>query len=99
KAGDGNMTLAGFGSNSFTGTTTVVDGTLVLRKNGLAFNGNLTVGDAFGAFRSAVVQVALSNQFPAVSNVAINSDGVLGFGGGVAQTVASLDMTGGVADS
>ena len=63
--------------STYTGLTTVNDGTLGLGKtagvNSIA--GNLTIGDSVGAANSAVTQLNAADQIANTSNLVINSDG------------------------
>ena len=84
KTGSGTQTLAGGQSNTYTGLTSVNDGTLALSKNGVvAVPGNLTIGDGSGAAGSAVVELGGSggNQIANASDVTIDSDGQLNLNG------------------
>jgi fibronectin-binding autotransporter adhesin len=98
KDGTGTLTLgsgSNASSNSFTGATTVNDGTLVLNlklaKN--AFGGTLTVGDGAGAANSAVVRSMFTGQLPA-NAVSINADGQLDLNN-FNESIGTLSMTGG----
>ena len=92
----GTTTFAGTAANTYTGTTTVNSGTLVLGKSAgvTAVNGNLIIGDGVGAAGSTVVQVATGGgaQISANSAVTINSDGTLNLNG-QSNTVAQLNAT------
>ena len=93
--GSGTLTLSGSNSNTFTGLTTVNDGTLQLNmtvgKN--AYAGTLTVGDGSGAASSAVTRLLASNQMPATT-VSVNSDGLLDLNT-FSESIGALNMTGG----
>jgi autotransporter-associated beta strand protein len=52
KTNSGVLSFTGGGANSFTGTTTVSQGTLLLDKNGLAIVGPLVIGDGTGGANS-----------------------------------------------
>jgi fibronectin-binding autotransporter adhesin len=95
KNGTGTLTLNGTAPNTYTGVTSVNDGTLQLDmtagKN--AFNGTLTVGDGVGAANSAVVRWMDINQVPNKA-VTINSDGLLDLNN-FSDSIGSLNMTGG----
>ena len=100
KTGAGTETLAGANANTFTGTTTVNDGTLNLNKTGaVAIPGDLVIGDTSSGALSDAVQLQANNQLAATSNITMNADGILGFNAGVTQTIATLTMVGGAVDS
>lgn len=93
----GTLTLSGTGSNSYTGTTTVSEGTLLLNKTGgaIPFNGALTIGnDAGSGSNLDVVQLGASDQIPNSTVFAMNSTGRLNLGtnnetlGAIALTTA-----------
>jgi fibronectin-binding autotransporter adhesin len=94
KAGSGTMTFSGNAANTFTGGLKVIEGTLGLNKSsGVAYGGNLTIGDNSGPANSAVVRLQANNQTPG-TGVTIGTDGELDL-----QTfnvsVGNLTMTGG----
>jgi len=84
KLGTAVLTLSG--SNLFTGTTTVSDGTLQLNSAGIALAGNLAVA-------GGVVELLQSNQIDATKSVSVSS-GSLAIGGN-SNTLAGLQLTGG----
>ena len=75
----GGLTLSGTAANTYTGVTTVNDGTLTLAKTaGLnAVAGNLTIGDGSGAASSAIVQLTNANQIAYTAAVTLLADGRL----------------------
>jgi fibronectin-binding autotransporter adhesin len=101
--GSGTLTFYGL-ANSYTGATTVNNGTLVVDtyvgdpQQGIV--GNLTIGDGSGAASSAVVrfgQGATPNASDLISHtsaVSINTDGLLDLNN-QDETIGSLSMTGG----
>ena len=93
KVGPGTAQLAGTSDNTFTGLTSVNDGTLTLNKSGtaLAVQGDLTVGDGVGG--AATVRLLHSNQAATTTAVTVKSDGTFDLNG-FTQTVASLTMSG-----
>ncbi|HEY5312857.1 MAG TPA: autotransporter-associated beta strand repeat-containing protein, partial [Pirellulales bacterium] len=87
KYGFGTLELSGNTSNTYSGTTEVVEGTLLLGKTGgaLAIGGALTVGDgslASGGVDSDVVRLEGDNQLPsAMAPVLVNATGLLDLNG------------------
>jgi fibronectin-binding autotransporter adhesin len=99
------------GINSYTGTTTVNEGTLSIFNDGLAFAGALIIGDGVGT-SDTVTLSSSTTAFAPTSDVTVNSSGRLnlagtntidalvvngGFVGGATSvlTVNSLSLTGG----
>jgi len=85
KSGSGTLTLGGTTANSYSGTTTVNDGTLQLNKtagtNALA-GGAITVGDGVGAAGSANLSLLANNQIADYAGtITLNSDGRLSLNG------------------
>ena len=87
----GSLTLSGASANTYTGTTTVQDGTLALAKTGgvTAIAGGLTVGDSTGAASSAIVQLGAANQIGDTVAVTLNADGRLDLNN-YSDTIGSL---------
>ncbi len=77
KAGAGSLRLSGSEANTYTGTTTVTDGTLDLAKTGgvAAMAGPLIVGDAVGGLASAQVRVTADHNTTATTNLTVKTDG------------------------
>src|SRR5207244_516360 len=75
KAGPGALILSGAAPNTYSGRTTVADGTLHLNKVGAAaFAGILVVGDGIGAAASAVARHRQDNNIPDAASVTVNAD-------------------------
>lgn len=90
-AGTGTLDQA----NTYSGQTTVVDGTLNLnRAGGAAIAGNLVIGDGTGAVSSATVTLLASDQLATTAEVGLGLDGEFDLNG-FDQTIAGLEMTGG----
>ena len=75
--GPGTVVMQASTANSYSGTTTVLDGTLKLNSNVVDIPGPLTIGDGIGAVNSAIVNALKSNVIAGSSVVTINSDGEL----------------------
>lgn len=77
KSGDGWLTLAGTGNNTYAGTTTVAQGTLLLGKTaGLnAIPAALVVGDNAGGFLADVLLLAADDQIADSAPVTVNTSG------------------------
>ena len=75
--GPGTVVMQASVANTYTGTTTVLDGTLKLNSTAVAIPGPLVIGDGIGAVNSAVVNALKSNVIAGSSVVTINSDGEL----------------------
>ncbi len=91
----GSLTLSGTASNTYTGTTTVSEGTLILNKTGGAtpFTGPLTIGnDAGSGSNLDVVQLNASEQIPNATVFAITSTGRLNIGANT-ETLGAITMT------
>jgi len=101
KAGSGRQTLAGGATNSYTGSTTVNDGTLALAKASggsvVAVPGHLFIGDGSGVANSAVVELGGSggNQIANSSDVTIHGDGRLDLNG-LSEVIDGLHGTGSI---
>jgi len=103
KNGTGTLTFYGF-ANSYTGTTTVSNGTLVVDTDTghpqQGIPGNLVIGDGAGLTSSAVVQFgqgatpSANNLISNTASVSIYGDGLLNLNNQV-ETIGSLAMTGG----
>ncbi len=107
KTGNGTLVFSGTSPNTYTGSTIVEGGALILRKGGVngAILGNLSIG--LGGGVAATVQLGASNQIAqtAGNTVTINLGGVLDLGdfgdavndvtlaGGVVQTTATGNFT------
>ncbi|MFO0844788.1 MAG: autotransporter-associated beta strand repeat-containing protein [Gemmataceae bacterium] len=100
KVGPGTLAYAGGAGtgNTYTGTTKVNDGTLLLNKTGgaVAINGNLTVGDGVGG--NATARLAQPNQVLDSATVRVESDGLFDLNG-LAETIATLRILDGDANT
>jgi autotransporter-associated beta strand protein len=96
KAGAGTLRLSGTTNNTYTGPTTVSDGTLELNKTlgAVAFGGKLVVGDGAGPAGSAVARHLQSDNIPDTSTVTVNADGLYDLNG-QSDTVGAVTVTGG----
>ncbi len=96
KAGDGTLTISG--TNTYTGTTEVDDGTLALANSiGASIAGPLVIGDGIGAPDSAVV-TTLGDQLAGSPAVTVNSDGLFLFDSKASEVVGALLIQGGTVD-
>lgn len=89
KDGAGTLTFGGTTSaNTYTGLTTVNEGTLVFAKNAgvNAIAGNLVIGDGTG---TDTVRLDASNQITNTATVTLNNGGVLNLNGN-AETIAGV---------
>jgi T5SS/PEP-CTERM-associated repeat protein/autotransporter-associated beta strand protein len=99
KTGTGTLTLDGLNTNTYTGTTTVSAGTLVLNRTGgpnRAIPGNLVIGDSAGSAGADVVRLDAANQIAETAGrtVTINGSGQLNLNG-LNETIANLAINGG----
>lgn len=94
RSGTGMLTFGG--TNTYTGTTTVVSGTLILNSPGTngAINGNVVVGDGVGVSSSAVLQLSNSQQIADSAQITVKFDGKLNFNN-FSDTVGAVTITGG----
>lgn len=97
KNGQGTITLSGADANSFTGTTTIKSGTLVLAKanNTNALAGPITIGDRFG---SDILRVAANEQIADSSIISfysgrVNNSAILRIDGNTTETVGGIVTT------
>src|SRR5207245_7888803 len=99
-SGSGILVLGGVSANSYTGTTTINDGTLVLNKPAdvIAVAGNVTVGDGSGIPLSDVLRLAASGQILSTSTVTVQSDGLFDLFDN-SNTIAGLCINGCRVDS
>jgi autotransporter-associated beta strand protein len=92
KAGGGALRLSGSQANTYTGLTTVSDGTLELAKSGgaLPVSGNLTI------ISGGRAREVLGNQITDTSTVTVNDNSVFELNN-VSDTIGGLIVSGGVA--
>ncbi|WP_425614644.1 autotransporter-associated beta strand repeat-containing protein [Anatilimnocola sp. NA78] len=103
KVGGGTLQLSGTADNTFTGATSVLQGTLELNKTaGIdAIGGNLIIGDNIGGDDGAIVRILASNQIPTLTffdsglnSVTLNSSGRLEFANAaVSEEIGNLVLT------
>ena len=90
KLGAGTLTLSGTSANTYSGLTSVAAGTLALAKTGTnAIAGDLTIN-------GGTVSMTNGNQIADTAKVTINTGGSWTFGGGQSETIANLDLAGGL---
>ncbi len=100
KGGAGDLVFSGSTNNSYTGSTRILDGVLLLNKSGNAaaiLNGALEIGDNSGALYSAVVREEKRWQIGTIP-ITINADGELDVGD-YEDTVGAITFNGGTARS
>ncbi|MBN2508250.1 MAG: autotransporter-associated beta strand repeat-containing protein [Verrucomicrobia bacterium] len=94
--GSGEINLSGPAANSYSGVTTVNNGTLVLSKAGVvSVPGALVIGDGMGDDQTDVVQVTQLNQIANTAAVRVNRSGLLQLDGASSDTIGSLTFQGG----
>ena len=104
KSNNGDLRLAGFGSNSYTGSTTVNAGVLRLNRYGFAINGvprsatavpgPLTIGSGTGGLIGDIVALERSHQIANDAVVRVHGSGSFELGGH-AETIGGLVLQGG----
>lgn len=95
KAGSGSLTFQGSGNNTYSGTTLVTDGTLLLNVGGSnSFRGKLVIGDGTGT-GSPTVKLLQSDQIYDSSSIMINDPGILNLNNFVETIGPNLTMSGG----
>lgn len=94
----GSLTFANTVANTYTGTTTINEGSVVggAVANVTAINGNLVVGTSDGSGSGASFANANSNvTFNRTKNVTIYSNGSVSFGGGAQNLDGTINIIGG----
>lgn len=94
KSGTGSWTLGGNLSNTFTGTSTIGEGTLILSKTSgaTALSSTIVIGNGAG---SATLQLGAANQIPTAAALTFNNTGgtpILDLNG-FSQTLGSIATT------
>lgn len=95
----GSLTLAGTNKNTYTGTTTVQDGTLLLNKDtpvasGGAMSGPLVIGKDGLPENTDIVRFLHASELPDDTDVTINASGLLDLNG-FGQNIHNLVLNGG----
>jgi fibronectin-binding autotransporter adhesin len=101
KVGTGLLELSTAVGNTYTGDTTVADGTLLLNTNtsDAGMSNNIVVGDGTGATSSAILSLETSFEIPDNATMTINRDGRVSLGGsGITEDLTTLTLNGGVLD-
>jgi autotransporter-associated beta strand protein len=100
KLAGGSITLAGTNANTYSGTTTVRDGTLLLDKTPLdgAMAGLLVIGEDELPENTDVVRYLRVSQLPDDTDVIINSSGLLDLNG-FGENVGNIIFNGGDLDT
>lgn len=95
KSGAGVLRFGGSATNTYTGTTTVLAGTLELAKpSGNSISGPLVIGDSSGGVEADVVRLINGNQIANNVLVTVTSSGLLDVNGQL-EFVGSLSVLGG----
>jgi fibronectin-binding autotransporter adhesin len=97
KSGNGTLKFSGAATNTYTGTTTVNAGTLLLDKSGIdnAIAGDLVIGDGTGGAGADVVRYKADFQIAgSAGNIAVNSTGLLDLNG-YTDGITNLTLVGG----
>jgi autotransporter-associated beta strand protein len=99
KTGEGTLIFSGNSNNTYSGLTTINQGTLMLGKStGNAVPSALVIGDGTGGANADVVRFAGDSQLGASSSVTVNSSGRLSLDG-FSGVLGSLTMTSGNVDT
>lgn len=100
KSGTGTVNITGATSNTYTGLTTVEDGTLVLSKTGgaTAIAGNVTIGNSVG---NDILRIGANEQIANTSVLTFTSAATSGNGGKMelqnfTETVAGISSASGI---
>ena len=98
KVGAGALTYNGANSNTYGGTTSVLAGSLNLRKSNpaTAISGPLVIGDGVGGPNADLVNIVFDNQISDTVPITVNSSGELNFGTSL-DTIGNLTLNGGTA--
>jgi len=103
KLSGGSLTLAGTNANTYSGTTTVRDGTLLLDKDTTAvidgaMSGPLVIGEDELPVNTDVVQYVRCCQLPDDTDITLNSSGLLDLNG-FGDNIGDLIFNGGDVDA
>jgi autotransporter-associated beta strand protein len=99
KIGSGSVTLGGTNANTYTGTTTVRDGTLLLDKDTTtapdgAMSGPLVIGEDELPENTDIVRLLRVSQLPDDTDITINASGLLDLNG-FGENVRNIILNGG----
>ena len=97
KQGTGTVVFNNTAANTYTGITTVNEGTLSLTGTAVGVPSTLVVGSGqggSGATKGNIVQLGNNNVIASTANVTINNSGLLNLNG-KNQTIGTLSITGG----
>lgn len=97
KLSPGTLSLQATQANTFFGTVQVLDGSLVLKNQGVSVPGALIIGDADPSHSASVV-VSVAGQIADTSAVTVSDNGELIFAD-VNDTIGSLTLLGGDVDT
>ena len=91
-----NVTFSGTSSNTYSGTTSIQNGNLVLNRSAgvTSIAGDIVLGDGVGATNSAQLILNNNNQISDNSAITTNSDGILVVQSNVSDTIGSFAGSG-----
>lgn len=97
KTTGGTLTLSNTSANTFTGTTTITEGSVVggSAANVIAINGDLVVGSVSGGNSASYSNSGNNTAFNSARNVTVYSNGSVNFGGGAQGLNGTVSILGG----